>query len=173
MAPCPRVKERSGAYASSNRQRRAAQILRPLHLDQHAEAFLVRIAFLLGLDETLPDLLLDRTRLVNLGGPVEARDAAPRQKPLLAQRRLAKIDRDLGAVREIARGRSFATLPQREMLVVVDHRAAARGDLRITVGQRRADQADMSGIRRIDVLLQNFRKWPPRHPPSVGYVTRR
>ena len=48
---------------------------------------------------------------------------------------------------------------------------AARGDLGIAVGQSGADQADMRRIRRIDVLVQNFRnrgqcilpreKWEP------------
>src|SRR6478672_1026073 len=168
---CRAANHRSTAHAcNSNRERRAAQVLRPLHLDQRAKALLVRIAFLLGLDQALPDLLVDRARLVDPGGAVEARDPATRQKPRLAQRRLAEIDRDLGAVCEMARGRSLATFPQREMLVGVDSGAATRRDLRVTVGQRRADEADMRGIGSVDVLLQCFRNCRQDILPSVGHL---
>src|SRR5262249_42596868 len=133
------------------------QILGPLNLDQNPETLLLRIALLLRLDQPLPDLLVDRPRLVELRGPVEARDAAAGQQARLAQRRLAEIDRDLAAVREIAGGRALAALPEREMLVVIDQSTAAWRDLRITVRQRRPDQADMRRIGRIDVLVQSFR----------------
>src|SRR6187401_1588115 len=70
----------------------------------------------------------------------------------------------------MARGRSLAALPQREMLVVVDHGAATRRDLRVAVGQRRADEADMRGIGSVDVLLQCFRNSRQDILPSVGHL---
>ena len=65
--------------AMSNRERGAAQVFGPLHLDEHTEALLFRIALFLRLDESLPDLLIYRAGLVDFRGPIEARNAAPRQ----------------------------------------------------------------------------------------------
>jgi hypothetical protein len=42
----------------SNRERVAAQVFGPLHLDEQTEALLFRIALFLRLDESLPDLLI-------------------------------------------------------------------------------------------------------------------
>src|SRR5262249_51689869 len=64
--------------ARSNRQQGSAQIFRPLHLDEHAEALLLRIALLLRFDQPLPDLLVDRAGLADFRGSVKARDATPR-----------------------------------------------------------------------------------------------
>ena len=82
------------------------EILGALHLDQHAKALLVRIAVLLGLDQALPDLVVDRPGLVDARRAVEARDAAGRQQSELAQLDLAQEHRDLGAVGQVRVGRA-------------------------------------------------------------------
>jgi hypothetical protein len=141
----------------SNREWSAAQIFRPLHTYEYAEALLLRIALLFRLDEPIPDFLIDRTGLVDFRGAIEARDAAPRQQAGFAQRRLAEEDGDLTTVHQIGVGRSSAALPQCEVLVVEHHRAAARGNLSISIRQHCADQAHMRRIGIVKVLMQNFR----------------
>src|SRR5258707_15468172 len=84
--------------AMSDRERGAAQVFGPLHLDEHTEALLFRIALFLRLDESLPDLLIYRAGLVDFRGPIEPRNAAPRQQAGFAQRRLWEEDGDHGAV---------------------------------------------------------------------------
>ena len=79
---------------------------------------LFRIALLFRLDQTLPDLLINRPRFVDLRPSVEPQDAAFRQNAGLAQRRFAHEDRDWRPVREILRRRSPAALPQRDVLVI-------------------------------------------------------
>jgi hypothetical protein len=94
---------------------------------------------------------------VDLCPSVEPQDAAFRQNSGLAQRRLAHEDRDRRPVREIPRRRSLAALPQRDVLVVEDHRAAARRDLGKSIWQHGSDQTDVRRVRGIDVLVQNLR----------------
>src|SRR6476619_4958445 len=81
---------------------------------------LFRVALLLRLDQTVPDLLINRSGFVDLRPSVEPQDAAFRQNAGLAQRRLAHEDRDRRPVRQILRCRSLATLPQCDVLVVED-----------------------------------------------------
>src|SRR5215475_720951 len=119
--------------AMSNRERRAAQVFGPLHPDEHTKALLFRIALFLWLDEPLPNLLIYRAGLVDFRDAIEARNAAPRQQAGFAQRRLAEEDGDLGAIRQVGIGRPSAALPQRKVLVVKHHCAAARGDLSIAI----------------------------------------
>src|SRR4029453_2024241 len=104
---------------SFQRERLAVEILRALHLDENRESLLIRIALLLGLDEAAPDLLVGRAGLVNLRGAVEPGDVALRQHAGFAQLGLSEKDRDLGPVLEIGVRRALATLPERQMLVVV------------------------------------------------------
>jgi hypothetical protein len=59
------------------------------------------------------------------------------------------------------------------MIVVVDHGAAARSDLRVTVGQRGPDQTDMCGVSRVDMLLQGFRNGRQGLLPFAGYAVHR
>src|SRR5579862_1083195 len=146
----------SSLLRSSNRKWGTTQVFGPLHLDEHTKALLVRIALLLRLDESLPNFVIDRAGFVGFRGAVEARNATPRQQTGFAQRRLTEEHSDLGAVREVGIGRPSAALPQRKVLVVEHHRAATRGNLSISTRQRRADQADMRWIGRIDVFLQRF-----------------
>src|SRR5216683_6092909 len=133
------------APASLEGQRLTGQILGAIDGNQHRVALFFRVAILFGLDQPSPDLFIDRPGFVYFRGAVEARDAATRQYTLLAQRWLAEIDRQLGAVLHVVGGAAASTLPQPDMLVVVHHRAAARGHLRETVGQYRAQQADIGG----------------------------
>src|SRR5438874_4467525 len=142
---------------ASKLERLAVQVFGALDADQHRVAFLLRIALLLGRDQALPDLVVDRPGLVHFRRAVEARDAALGQQARFAQRGLAHEDGDLGAVVELRVGRAFAALPECEMLVVVHHGAAARADLRIAVGERHADEADIGRKGGIDVLVQRFR----------------
>src|SRR5690606_34179079 len=64
------------ARSWSGLERVPVQILGALDLDEDAEALLLGIAILLGLDQALPDLVIDLAGLVDLGGTVEACDAA-------------------------------------------------------------------------------------------------
>src|SRR5579863_7026169 len=66
-------------------ERLAGQVLGPFDRDQHRVALFFRVAVLFGLDQPLPDLVIDRPGLVDPGGAVEAGDAAPRQYPFFAQ----------------------------------------------------------------------------------------
>src|SRR5262249_36386503 len=125
--------------------------------DQHRVPLLVRIAILLRLDESPPDLLVRRARLVDLGGPVEARDPALGQDAGLAELGLAQVHGHLGAVPEHGVGLALAPLPQAGVLVVVHHRAAPWADLGEAVRLHGADQADVGGKRGVDVLVQDLR----------------
>ena len=75
-----------------------------------------------------------------------------RQNAGFAQRRLAHEDRDRRPVREILRRRSLAALPQCDVLVVEDHRAAARRDLGKSI--RQSNLTDVHWVGGIDVLVQ-------------------
>src|SRR5580700_3502068 len=138
-------------------ERLARQILGAVDRDQHRVALLVRIAVLLGLHQAAPYLVIDWARFVDFRGAVKAGDAAERKDAFLTQRRLPEIDRQLAAVRHCSRRAAPAAFPQADMLVVIDHRAAARGDLREPVGQHRAEQADIRRKRGVDVVVQDFR----------------
>src|SRR5499427_5388125 len=94
----------------SNREQGAAQVFGALHLDEHTEALLFRIALFLWLDEPLPNLLIYRAGLVDFRGAIEARNAAPRQQAGFVQRRLAEEDGDLGAIRQVGIGRPSAAV---------------------------------------------------------------
>ncbi len=72
--------------------------------------------------------------IVDLRRSVEARDTAARQHAFLAKRRLAEIDRQLAAVAHRLGAAAAPALPQADMLVVIDHRAAARRDWAKPVG---------------------------------------
>jgi hypothetical protein len=72
----------------------AAKVFGSLHLDEHAEALLLRIALLLRLDEPLPDFLIDRAGLLDFRRAVEARSVVPRRQASFAQRRPAEEDGD-------------------------------------------------------------------------------
>src|SRR5260370_42463531 len=67
------------------RQRLAGQILGTFDRDQHGVALLVRVALFFRWDQAPPHLVVDRAGFVDLGGAVEAGDAAARQHSLLAQ----------------------------------------------------------------------------------------
>src|SRR5688500_1375060 len=138
-------------------ERLAVQVFGALHADQHRVALLLRIAVLLGLDELLPHLVVDLAGAVQARAAVEADDPALGQNAGLAQLGLAQEYRELGAVLQQAVGRALAALPQRKVLVVVHHGAAARADLRVAVGHHHAHQADVGGKRAVDVLVQDFR----------------
>ena len=81
------------ASGSGKRERFAGEVLGALDLHQHGEAFLLRIAVFLGLDQALPNLVIDRARFMDRGRAVEAGDAAIRQRAALAQLRLAEEGR--------------------------------------------------------------------------------
>ena len=136
---------RPGFRVSPRVSGNAVQILGALHLDQHGEALLVGVAVLLGLHQPAPDLLVLRAGFHHLRRAIEPGDAALRQHAVGAQLRLAEIHRDLCAVVQRCGGRALAALPQRDVVVVKHHRAAARRDLRVAVRQHGADQAYMLG----------------------------
>src|SRR5437867_7363683 len=119
----------AGTRSSGERQRLTVQVFGALHLDEDREAFLVRVAILLGLHEAPPDLFVRRARPVDLRCPVEPRDTALGQHAGLAQLGLAKEHGHLAVLHEVGVRRALASLPQRQVVVVVDHRAAARRHL--------------------------------------------
>jgi hypothetical protein len=94
-------KGRWSIAASFDVERLAIRILGTFDLDEHPEPLLLRIAILLRLDEPLPDFLVDRSRTLDLGGPVETRDAPLWQRTGFAQRNFAQEDRDLSSVGQI------------------------------------------------------------------------
>src|SRR5262249_41066811 len=96
----PRILPRNLAAARSKRL--AVQVLCPLHLDADAEALLLRVPILFGLDESRPDLFVHWPRLENLRGAVEACDAALWKEPALAQGRLSQEHGHLDPVRQIS-----------------------------------------------------------------------
>src|ERR1700691_1005852 len=138
-------------------QRLTGQILGALDRDENRIAFLVRVALLLRLDETAPDLVIDRSGFVDLGPAVEPQDDAARQDARLAQRRIAHEDGDRRAVLEILGRASPPALPQRDVLVVEHHGAAARRDLGKAVRQHRSDETDVRRVGGIDGLVQSLR----------------
>src|SRR5260370_32683427 len=96
----------------------SGQILGAFDGNQHRVALFFRVAILLRLYQPPPDLLIDRPGLVDLGGAVKAGDAAPRQYPFFAQRRLSEIDRQLAAVLPGVVGTAGAAPPQPASRVV-------------------------------------------------------
>src|SRR5262245_59889689 len=171
-APPPRSSARSRRATTALRadelqvERISAEVLGAFDHDQDAIAFLLGVGFLLGLDQALPHRVIDGTGLVDLGGAVKPGNAAARQKAAFAQRRLAEEDRDLGAVLDGCVGRAPTALPQRNVLVVEDHGAAAWGDLRVTVWQNRSDQADELRVCGVDVLVKGLRNGRHCSPPE-------
>src|SRR6516162_6217038 len=137
-------------------ERGSVEFLGALDLDQHRVPLLVRVAVLFRLDEAAPDLFIDRTGPVDLRPPVKPGNAALWQHPFLAQLRLAEIHGELGSVAEVLVGRALAARPQPYMRVVVDHRAAARGDLGEPVGQHASDQAHICREGGVNVRLQDL-----------------
>src|SRR5688572_29522511 len=148
---------RTGIRCTSERERLAVQVLGALDPDEHRVALLLRIPVLLGLDQALRHSLVHLARLVDLGRAVEARHAPFRQDARLAQLRLAQEHRDLGAVLEQLVGRALAAFPEREVLLVVHHGAAARADLGVAVRLNHADERDVGRKGSIDVLVQDLR----------------
>src|SRR5688572_4550833 len=148
---------RTGTTRRSELERLAVEVLGTLDANQHRVALLLRVAVLLRLDEPLPHAVVHLAGLVDLGGTVEARHPALRQDAGLAQLGLSQEHRDLGAVRELLVGRTLAALPERKVLLVIDHRAAARADLRIAVRLHRADKRNVGWKGGIDVIVQDLR----------------
>jgi hypothetical protein len=66
-------------------ERFAVQPFRPFDRDENGEALLLGVAVLLRLDEALPHLLVDRSRLMDRRRAVEPGDAAFRQDVVRAQ----------------------------------------------------------------------------------------
>jgi hypothetical protein len=64
---------------------------------------------------------------------------------------------------KILRRRSLPALPQRDVLVVEDHRAAARRDLGKSIRQHRSNETDVRWVGGIDVLVQNLRNLGQKH----------
>src|SRR5271169_5721940 len=98
----------SSPISDGSGQRLTRQILGSLDRNEDGIAPLFRVALLLRLDQTVPDLLINRSRFVDLRPSVEPQDAAFRQNAGLAQRRLAHEDRDRRPVGEILRRGSLA-----------------------------------------------------------------
>src|SRR5437899_3317968 len=118
-----RAPSASCAISDGSGQRLTRQILGSLDRNEDGIALLFRVALLLRLDETVPDLFINCSGFVDLRPSVEPQNAAFRQNADLAQRRLAHEDRDRRPVCKILRRRSLAALPQCDVLVVEDHRA--------------------------------------------------
>jgi hypothetical protein len=138
-------------------QRFAAEILRALNLDEHAVSFLFRIAIFLRLNHATPDLFVYGARLVDFRDAVKAGDAALRQDAGLPQFRLSKEDSDLGAVGQTLVGRSFAALPNCEVLIIEHHRAAAWSHLGKSIRQYGGEEADIYWKCSVDMFVEDFR----------------
>src|SRR5437660_771948 len=102
---------------------------RALHRDLHCMPLLLWVAVLFRLHQAAPHFFIYRSRAIDLRPAVKPGDATLRQNAFLAQLRFPEVDGEPGPVGEVLVGRAPATLPQRDMRVVVDHRAAARADL--------------------------------------------
>src|SRR5262249_51997242 len=94
--------------------------------------------------------------------------AALWQDALLAQLRLAEIDGERGPVSQVLIRRALAALPQRDVGVIIHHRAAARADLGEAVGQNASNQAHIRRKGGVDMLMRNLRDGRHGFYPSIG-----
>src|SRR5579862_4852546 len=129
-------------------QRLAEQVFGAVDLDEHGPTLLLGIGFLLGLDQPLPHLVVDGSRFVDARGAVEPRQPADGQHGFGAEVEIEH--RHVGAVAQQRRRAAAAALPDRDVLVIIDLRAAARRDLREAVLEHGADQAGMLGESAVD-----------------------
>ena len=79
-------------------ERHPAKVFRSLNFDQHAKTFLVGIAILFRLNESIPDFLIDRSGFMNRGDSVKTGDAAFWQNAVFAQLRLPEENGNLCAI---------------------------------------------------------------------------
>src|SRR5439155_3002658 len=96
--PTTRARRARAARGSREIEGLPSQIFGAFDRNQHCIALFVRVAVLLGLDQPLPDLVINRSRFVDFRRAIEAGDAAARQYPILDQRRLAVVYSQLAAV---------------------------------------------------------------------------
>ena len=137
-------------------ERSAAEILGSLDFDENRKALPLRITILFRLNHSTPNFFVYRAGLVDGCGAIKARDAALRQERL-TQFRLFEEDRDFGSIVQILVRRSSAAFPKSEMLIIENHRASARRDLRKPIRESRRNQADVNRESGVDVFMKSFR----------------
>src|SRR5215831_2949394 len=122
-------------------ERSAIEVFRSLDFNENAETFLFGVAVFFGLNKTIPNLFVYRSGFMKLGDTVEAGDATLWQNAGLPQFGFPEEDSDLASVFQALAGCAFAALPQCEMLVVENHRAASRGHLCKPIRKDRRNKA--------------------------------
>ncbi len=90
---------------------------------------------------------------MNACDAVKSGDAALRQNSRLAQFRFPEEDRDFCAIVEVGGRCTFTSFPEREVIVIEDHRTASRSHLCEAIRQDRRDKTDIYGECRIYVFL--------------------
>src|SRR5205823_3803509 len=76
----------------------AEQVLGALNFDQNGKAFLLGVAVFFRFDQALPDLIVQRTRLIDGRNAIKPGYAGQRQDTLAPERRVSEKHRYLGAV---------------------------------------------------------------------------
>src|SRR5579871_5464168 len=104
-------------------QRLPQEVFGALDLYEHRPTLLLGIGFLLGFDQSLPHPVVDWTGFVHDRFAVEPHNASDRQD--IARAEIEIEHRDVFAVGEQRGGGAAAALPERDVAVIVDLRAAA------------------------------------------------
>ncbi len=86
---------------NSELKSRALEIFRSVDFDEDTESFLLRIAILFGLNQTVPDLLVNEAGLVNRGGAIKPCDSTFRQNPRFSKLRFSEKDRNVRSVLQV------------------------------------------------------------------------
>ena len=138
-------------------ERMPIQVFGAFDFHEDTEAFPFGIAILLGLDDTRPDCIPDRARLVKRGNTVEPGDSSLRQQAGLPEFGLPEKDGDFRTVLQICVGCPFTPFPKSEVIVIKHHEAAARRHLREPVRQYGGHQTYVYWKSGVDMLMEKFR----------------